>query len=159
VSNKPSTKSGKILCTQPLGALGTITGGPTLAQGYTWWNVNFDKGCGGWSVHTYLALVPPGVSVSAPVWQVAEITLTSTGTYSDPFTDVNIDATFTGPNGVVIKRPAFWDGGSTWKVRFAPTQADTWTFTTTAIDASDAGLNNIKGTVIAIPYTGNLPLY
>lgn len=160
VRSKPTTgPTGKKLCTQPTGALGTIVGGPQRANGYTWWNVNYNTSCSGWSVQTYLALVPTGVSVSAQVWQVAEVTFTSTATYTDPFTDVNVDAIFTGPNGVVIKRPAFWDGGSTWKVRFAPTQAGTWTFTTTATNTSDAGLNNITGTVVATPYTGNLPLY
>jgi hypothetical protein len=54
VRNKANTKSGKILCIQPSGAVGTIKGGPSTNQGYTWWNVNFDTGCDGWSVQTYI---------------------------------------------------------------------------------------------------------
>lgn len=56
VRNKANQKSGTLLCTQPYGALGTITGGPTKAQGNTWWNVNFDTGCDGWVVRGGLAL-------------------------------------------------------------------------------------------------------
>jgi chitodextrinase len=54
VRNKANSNAGKIQCTQPAGALGTITGGPTGAQGYTWWNVDFDTSCDGWVVQSYL---------------------------------------------------------------------------------------------------------
>ena len=53
-------------------------------------------------------------------WQAVEIALTSSVTYTDPFQDVDVTATFTGPGKKSITRPAFWDGGVTWKVRFAP---------------------------------------
>jgi chitodextrinase len=49
----PTTK-GKALCTQPLGVLGTVVGGPTTASGYKWWNVNYDSACDGWSVENYI---------------------------------------------------------------------------------------------------------
>ena len=55
VRDKANTKAGKLLCTQPAGATGTIVGGPSGAQGYTWWNINFDTSCDGWVVQTYLA--------------------------------------------------------------------------------------------------------
>ena len=58
VRNEPNLKSGKILCTQPSGALGTIIGGPVEQQGYTWWYLNFDASCDGYSVQDYLELVP-----------------------------------------------------------------------------------------------------
>jgi hypothetical protein len=44
----------KILCTQPAGSMGTIKGGPASAGGYTWWNINYDTSCDGWSVQSYL---------------------------------------------------------------------------------------------------------
>lgn len=56
IRNKANISSGKILCTQPTGALGTITSGPTSAQGYIWWNINFDTGCDGWGAQTYISL-------------------------------------------------------------------------------------------------------
>jgi hypothetical protein len=45
---------GKILCVQPVGSTGIITGSPISAQGYIWWDVDYTKGCDGWSIQTYL---------------------------------------------------------------------------------------------------------
>ncbi len=56
VRSKPNVK-GKILCVQPAGALGTITGGPSNSGGYTWWSINYDTGCDGWSAQNYLVLI------------------------------------------------------------------------------------------------------
>jgi hypothetical protein len=92
-------------------------------------------------------------------WQAVEIALTSSQTYTDPFQDVDVTATFTGPDKKTIVRPAFWDGGATWKVRFAPTQTGLWTMTTIATDARNRGLHHIKRTVQCDPYSGNLDIY
>jgi hypothetical protein len=54
VRSKPTNAKKNVLCTQPAGSLGSIVGGPTVAAGYTWWNVNYDSGCDGWSVQNYL---------------------------------------------------------------------------------------------------------
>ena len=40
---------------QKTGAAGTITAGPAVADGYTWWQVNFDSGKDGWVVEKYLS--------------------------------------------------------------------------------------------------------
>ncbi|MEO6454950.1 MAG: DUF5060 domain-containing protein [Ginsengibacter sp.] len=55
-------------------------------------------------------------------WKVHEVNLISEKEYADPFNEVSVDAIFSGPGGETIKRPAFWDGGKTWKIRFAPTK-------------------------------------
>ena len=92
-------------------------------------------------------------------WQAIEIVLASSKTYSDPFQDVELTATFTGPGGEILTRPAFWDGGTTWKIRFAPTLVGTWTYTTTCSDATNAGLDLQTGSVLTDIYNGNLPIY
>ncbi len=92
-------------------------------------------------------------------WQAVEITLTSSITYTDPFQNVDVTATFAGPGGTTITRPAFWDGGSAWKIRFAPTQTGLWTMTTTATDITNTGLHNITKTVQSDTYTGTLDIY
>ena len=92
-------------------------------------------------------------------WQAVEIALTSTVTYANPFQDVDVTATFTGPGNKVIARPAFWDGGLAWKVRFAPPRTGLWTMTTSATDPTNKGLNNITKTVKCSPYSGNLDIY
>ncbi|HEV2210257.1 MAG TPA: hypothetical protein VG167_15880, partial [Verrucomicrobiae bacterium] len=67
VRSVPST-SGTLLGTQPVGALGTVTGGPTNANGFNWWNINYDTGVDGWSAENYLvkAPAPPPPSDTTP---------------------------------------------------------------------------------------------
>lgn len=109
-----------------------------------------------------LALVP-GALVAADFnveqWRVAEIPLTSAVAYADPFQDVDVTATFTGPGGEVITRPAYWDGENTWRVRFAPTVTGEWSMTTSCTDAANTGLQGITRSVQCDPYAGTLPLY
>jgi hypothetical protein len=92
-------------------------------------------------------------------WRMTEITLTSTTAYTNPIMDASITAVFSGPEGTVISRPGFWDGGNTWKIRFAPTKVGAWTYTVTASDTTNAGLHNRTGTVTATAYSGSLDIY
>ncbi|MBM7564834.1 DUF4038 domain-containing protein [Paenibacillus sacheonensis] len=92
-------------------------------------------------------------------WQTVEISLTSSKTYADPFANVDVTATFTGPGGTVITRPAFWNGGSVWKIRFAPTKTGAWSMTTSANDPTDTGLNGITKSIQVNAYTGSLDIY
>jgi hypothetical protein len=41
--------SGTLLGTQPAGVGGTLVEGPVLADGITWWRVDYDSGADGWS--------------------------------------------------------------------------------------------------------------
>ncbi|MDQ5893038.1 MAG: hypothetical protein QG640_48 [Patescibacteria group bacterium] len=45
---------GTLLTTQPRGTRGKVRGGPTIADGYTWWNIDYASGNDGWSAETYL---------------------------------------------------------------------------------------------------------
>ena len=92
-------------------------------------------------------------------WQAIEITLTSSTTYVHPFQDVDVTATFIGPGNKTIARPAFWDGGSTWKIRFAPTEVGRWTMTTSSTDTRNRGLHHVIKTVQCDPYSGDLDIY
>jgi len=97
--------------------------------------------------------------LSAQCWRPVEISLTGANPHASPFDDVDVTATFTGPRGLTIVRPAFWDGGAIWKIRFAPTEVGEWTYTTHSNDPSDTGLNGQTGTVNCLPYTGPLEIY
>jgi hypothetical protein len=66
------------------------------------------------------AAAAPTATATTEQWRVFEITLTSTQSYANPFTDVSVTAVFTSPSGLTLQRPAFWDGGDTWKVRVCP---------------------------------------
>lgn len=105
------------------------------------------------------ATTKPSTTIKAEQWKAIEITLTSTKQYSDPFNDVDISAVFSGPNHTIITRPGYWDGGNTWKVRFAPTTTGMWTYRVVASNPSDSGLNNQIGQVWSQPYKGDLAIY
>jgi hypothetical protein len=54
-------------------------------------------------------------------WTTSEITLISERDYLNGYTDAEVWAVFSNEKNDSIIRPAFWDGGKTWKIRFAPT--------------------------------------
>ena len=62
----------------------------------------------------------PGEIAAVQQWTTHEITITSEKTYSNAYTDIDVWAQFTNEKEDTILRPAFWDGGNTWKVCFAP---------------------------------------
>ncbi|MCK5553695.1 MAG: DUF4038 domain-containing protein, partial [Deltaproteobacteria bacterium] len=75
-------------------------------------------------------------------WEVFELTLTTTNSYSNEYTDVMLTATFTSPTNNTIVLPGFWDGGDTWKVRMAPNEIGMWTYVTSS---NDGQLDNNSG--------------
>lgn len=81
------------------------------------------------------------MSTSTPCtpWREIEIGLEAANSYSAPYIDVDVQATFFGPNGEQLIRPGFWDGNNTWRVRFAATSVGTWSWSTTS-NANDEGL-------------------
>jgi hypothetical protein len=50
--------------------------------------------------------------------------------YPVPYADVHLDAVFTAPSGRQATVPAFYDGGSTWRVRFNPDEEGRWRYRT-----------------------------
>ena len=91
-------------------------------------------------------------------WRIAEIVFHSQREYSNPTRDVRLDVTFT-QGGRRIARPAFWDGGDVWKVRFAPPDAGTWQYGTECSDRQNARLHGRSGRLRCVPYRGDNPLY
>ena len=92
-------------------------------------------------------------------WRAVEIPFTSIRPHANPFDDVDVVVTFTGPGQTVLSRPAFWDGTNSWKVRFAPTKAGAWAYATACSDTADTGLHGQKGCVTCVPYAGTLEIY
>ncbi len=77
--------------------------------------------------------------VSVPAYSVFEIELTSSNSYDNPYLVDPPKATFTAPSGKTFEIEGFWDGGNTWRVRFAPTQTGTWSFSIRSEDPDLAG--------------------
>ncbi len=64
---------------------------------------------------------------TAQKWAIHEIELESTKVFSNPFCDVNITAAY--KKGFKRKKVrGFYDGGSTWKIRFMPEETGIYTF-------------------------------
>jgi hypothetical protein len=90
-------------------------------------------------------------------WQQLEFVLTAGASYENPYTSVEVWADFTHDSGVSLRRPAFWDGGSIWRIRFAPPTGGGWTWSSSA-SVDDLGLNGQGGgfTVSAELSRGNV---
>ena len=95
----------------------------------------------------------------AIVWQRWEASLTSATTYANPFRDVTVNVTFSGPNGESVATHGFWDGGETFRIRAAFPASGRWTWRTTCSDTANDGLHGRSGTVRVSDYTGDNPLY
>jgi len=101
----------------------------------------------------FLALLQSGCLIASstkdvPRYGVFEQSFTHSGSYNNPYTDVAATATFTQPDGHSRSIPLFWDGGSTWKVRFSPDVLGDWQW---SVRSSDAGLNGAGGSFHCVP--------
>lgn len=93
------------------------------------------------------------------LWNRFEAALTSAAKHENPLQDVAVEVTFTGPSGRTHIVEAFWDGGATWRVRFAPDEVGAWRYTTRAMKSEDKGLDGQEGRFSASRYIGANPLY
>jgi hypothetical protein len=110
--------------------------------------------------------VSPDVSSASPdsslapgsvhVWEMVEITLTGTGTYGNPYTDVDVWVNLKGP-GFSKKVWGFWDGqnatDATFRVRVVATAPGSWTWSSGSNQPADAGLNSASGSFSALDWT------
>lgn len=91
--------------------------------------------------------------------RVTEWSYESDKQYHDPFVDVELDVVFKSPSGREARMPAFWAGGGTWRVRFAPSEIGRYTFRTIGTDTANTSLHGRTGTLEVTPYSGNNALY
>lgn len=78
--------------------------------------------------------------------------------HADPFNDIELDVVFIGPDGAEKTVPAFWAGGSAWKVRYAAPAEGVWRWRSVCSDTGDGGLHGVEGTLTVGPYSGDNPL-
>ena len=91
----------------------------------------------------------------ASVNEMIEAAFRSSGTYADPYNDVDLDVIFSCDAGVSIRVPAFWAGDNVWKVRFAAPDEGTWNYVTECSNGDDTGLAGQEGVIEAGAYRGN----
>jgi hypothetical protein len=80
-----------------------------------------------------------------PKWARFEKSFASSNSYTNPIQEVVLRVVFTSPSGETTEVPGFWDGGRTWRVRFAPDQLGQWAFSTYCSDTENAGLHHQLG--------------
>jgi len=87
-------------------------------------------------------------------WTTHEITLMSDKDFQNGYTDIDVWAVFSNGKNDSLIRPAFWDGGKTWKIRFAPPDTGSvWKWTSFS-EPSDEGLSGKTGSLKSVKYTG-----
>lgn len=66
---------------------------------------------------------------------VCEIKLNSTKNYPNPYKDTQVEAIFHGPSDIYNVN-GFWDGDSTFKIRFSPNESGEWSVETRSADTN-----------------------
>lgn len=84
-------------------------------------------------------------------WDRFERVLENTREYNNPYRDVQLDVTYTAPDGRTIEFWGFYDGGTTWKIRFMPDEIGSWKYNATFSD----GQPGKSGSFNCVP--SNLP--
>lgn len=92
---------------------------------------------------------------SVPLHQRFDQSFESAASYANPLQEASLTAVFTAPSGSKFKIPGFWDGGKTWRIRFAPAQTGTWKYETTCSDAGNTGLHQQSGQFTVTAAVGN----
>jgi hypothetical protein len=91
--------------------------------------------------------------------RAAEWSYTSGKRYADPFNEIELDIVFKAPSGEEHRIPAFWSGGSEWRVRYAAQTSGRYTYRTICSDTSNRDLHDRTGTLTVEPYAGPNSLY
>ena len=100
-----------------------------------------------------LLLLPAGVLTAAaaslppvvPKWERFEQAFRSTFIYSNALQDAWLKVQFISPLDETNEVDGFWDGGRTWRVRFAPDLPGRWKFRTMCTDKANDGLDEQVG--------------
>ena len=107
-----------------------------------------------------LSFIPAKAADQVGIWMKFEQDFTSSKDYGNALYDVKKFAVkFTSPTGRVKTVNGFWDGGRSWKVRFAPDELGTWAWESACSDQSNTGLNGIKGSFVSTPHASKQAIY
>ena len=88
-------------------------------------------------------LGPPTKLVEVRRWELHEFVLEGSTVVENPFRDAPLAGEFTAPSGKSRRVEGFYDGGKTWRLRFAPDEEGEW-------------LYRIRGEAIGILQEGRL---
>jgi len=96
---------------------------------------------------------------AAETWRMTELSFESGRDYgAGGGDDVRLYCVFSNrTDGAVVRRPGFWDGGRTFRVRFAPVSAGEWIWKTSC--DGDTSLAGRSGSIECVRYSGPLEIY
>jgi len=104
-----------------------------------------------------LACLPVVDGEEVAQWDVFETTFETAKEYGNPFVEIEVDGIFRqGEKQWNV--PAFWTGGSKWKLRFAPPALGEYTYHVECTDKSNAELNGKDRSLHVSAYHGDNPL-
>lgn len=92
--------------------------------------------------------------VLVPLYGRFEQSFSSTLHYSNPLQQNRLHVTFTSPSGKTHMVNGFWDGGSTWRVRFSPDEIGTWRYVCECSDMTNDGLHDQFGEFTCVENQG-----
>ena len=87
---------------------------------------------------------------TVPLWGRWEQTFNANASVAS---ETELTAELTSPSGNVFSVAGFWDGGSTWRIRFMPVEVGEWHFRTHSTPAVD-GLDQKSGEFLCQPSVG-----
>ncbi|MCX6376828.1 MAG: DUF5060 domain-containing protein, partial [Armatimonadetes bacterium] len=99
------------------------------------------------------------MTVQGQVNVAVQLAFDSTASYQDISSEIEVDVLFTGADGSEWRVPAFWAGGTAFRVRFAAPTPGRYTYRTVCSNAGDSGLHDQTGELEIAPYTGDNYLY
>ncbi|HWN94364.1 MAG TPA: DUF4038 domain-containing protein [Methylomirabilota bacterium] len=87
-------------------------------------------------------------------WARFEQTFESSVKYANPLQDAALTVIFMSPQNETNKVHGFWDGGNTWRVRFAPNIPGKWAWATICSDTQNKGLHLQSGSFVCTAPAG-----
>lgn len=92
-----------------------------------------------------------GLTADIGIWDRFETSISNTKTYSDPYRDVTLNVTYTYPGGDTVTFWGFYDGDTTWKIRFMPDEIGMWQYVATFSDGRQGKTGSFKCVGSSIP--------
>ena len=95
-----------------------------------------------------LCFLTSPASAQNAVYPRIEASFNITGISTDPvvlfdYTQTDVEVSLLQPDSTTITLPAFYDGGTTWRVRHTPTQAGTYAVSGITLNGSAISVGNL----------------
>jgi len=161
VRSTPGITEGTIAGKQPLGAFGTVIGGPTVASSNTWWNIDYVNSPDGWSTEGYLAKT----TITPPLPNQPTLSFYPNPTSIAPGS--SSDFTWSTTNATSCTASGGWTGtkGTSGTQSVSPTVTTTYTMTCTGSQGSvtksvNVSIQSVGGPIIlpTLPLTFQVPM-